>query len=169
MVGGKLHLHFHRCPGFGDVTQAYTVSPDCNTITALGSAGNYKRVQKLDDEEVMGVTTDCKDDLGCSLNGVRKGGACVCDKPWTGASCGELSFVRSKLLQSLVPTWISASSWGASILASGPTFHIYASIITSVVNISEGLIFHGTSDDIEGPYAYDETPVGAAEGAEIIK
>lgn len=32
----------------------------------------------------------CSSDLDCSLNGHCTGGACVCDKPWTGVSCGEL-------------------------------------------------------------------------------
>eukprot|EP01043_Picozoa_sp_COSAG02_P007326 COSAG02_NODE_217_length_28595_cov_19.642371_28_plen_71_part_00 len=36
------------------------------------------------------VQAQCSSDLDCSLNGHCTSGACVCDKPWTGVSCGEL-------------------------------------------------------------------------------
>ena len=64
---------------------------------------------------------------------------------------------------------MSASSWGASITHADGRYHIYASAITSVPNISEGLIYHGTARDVEGPYSYDPGPVGAAEGAEVVE
>ena len=37
----------------------------------------------------------CKSDLECSLNGVCTSGACVCVKPWGGASCGVLQYATT--------------------------------------------------------------------------
>lgn len=34
----------------------------------------------------------CTSDEACSLNGVCQNGACVCDIPWIGQSCGQLAF-----------------------------------------------------------------------------
>ena len=105
------------------------------------------------------VADQCDSDLGCSLNGVcTSDGKCQCDKPWTGPSCGVLAFKPSKLLQSLVPRTIAKSSWGGSIIEAGGQFHLYANSITSVVNITKGLIVHGTSGSIDGPYVKTQNP-----------
>ena len=114
----------------------------------------------------------CSTDLGCSLNGVcTAGGDCACDTPWTGPSCGVLAFKPSKLLKTLVPTTVAKSSWGGSIIEADGEYHLYANTITSVTNISKGLIFHGTSKNVEGPYAFDaDAPaVGGGEGAAVVK
>lgn len=34
----------------------------------------------------------CQDSWNCSLAGECKDGVCVCDKPWTGSDCSQLSF-----------------------------------------------------------------------------
>eukprot|EP00041_Stephanoeca_diplocostata_P028701 m.828600 g.828600 ORF g.828600 m.828600 type:complete len:91 (+) comp23419_c1_seq65:204-476(+) len=34
----------------------------------------------------------CASDLDCSLNGICNGGSCICDKPWSGISCGVLAY-----------------------------------------------------------------------------
>ena len=39
-----------------------------------------------------GAAAGCDSALGCSLNGMCSAGRCVCDPPWTGASCGELKY-----------------------------------------------------------------------------
>ena len=39
-----------------------------------------------------GAAAGCDSALACSLNGRCSAGRCVCDPPWTGASCGELKY-----------------------------------------------------------------------------
>ena len=112
-------------------------------------------------------STRCKDDEDCSLNGIcTPAGSCRCDLPWKGIACAELGFRPSKNTGSLVP---HSSSWGGSIVAGlDGRFHGFFSRISSVFNISDGDIVHGSASEVEGPYTFDAEPVGRGEGPEIV-
>jgi hypothetical protein len=68
----------------------------------------------------------------CSLNGELRGGACVCDKGWTGPKCGQLDLLPAPPLAAQVSAAAATSSensvanstWGISVI--GPiagTYH----------------------------------------------
>ena len=53
----------------------------------------------------------CTTDEECELNGLCTGGACVCDRGWTGASCGRLDLLP---VAPAAPVAYSGAIWGAS-------------------------------------------------------
>ena len=55
-------------------------------ISALGLFGG------LVASAAAAAAAGCGTDVDCDLNGVCTGGVCVCDKPWTGSTCGEMRF-----------------------------------------------------------------------------
>jgi hypothetical protein len=68
----------------------------------------------------------------CSLNGELRGGACVCDKGWTGPKCGQFDLLPAPPLAAQVSAAAATSSdksmanstWGISVI--GPiagTYH----------------------------------------------
>lgn len=65
----------------------------------------------------------CTAPLDCSLNGLCNAGKCVCDAPWTGDTCGKLSFapgrahaVFGKPLCAYHGADRSTTTWGGSVL-----------------------------------------------------
>ena len=65
----------------------------------------------------------CTTNWNCSLNGVCSDGSCICDVPWTGASCevlrmapGSASGVGSHPLCAYHGGGGTTSSWGGSVI-----------------------------------------------------
>ena len=99
--------------------------------TATCRSQQQKRSLKTDD-----IPTDaaqwqcparCSADTDCSLNGICKADACVCDSGWAGACCGELDLLPVDLAQTnggyRHPT---VSTWGGNILAdSAGAYHMW--------------------------------------------
>merc|ERR1719223_630578 len=68
----------------------------------------------------------------CSLNGEKKGGVCVCDKPWSGPECSTMNFKPVTFPQGygMAP---KLTSWGGNAIEDPKTgkFHIYVSAMTN--------------------------------------
>ena len=56
----------------------------------------------------------CATALDCGLNGACVAGACVCDKPWTGATCSSLALSKASRAGYHVPGTIYFSFRSAS-------------------------------------------------------
>ena len=65
----------------------------------------------------------CFDDHACNLNGACEGGACVCDRGWTGANCSALNLQPARARAGF--RLANASSWGGSVLKEGGTYHMF--------------------------------------------
>ena len=70
----------------------------------------------------------CFDDHACNLNGACEGGACVCDRGWTGANCSALNLQPARARAGF--RLANASSWGGSALrlADG-RWHMFAAVM----------------------------------------
>ena len=62
-----------------------------------------------------GAGGGCRGALDCSLNGACVGGACACDKGWTGSSCGVLDLEPAVAGEGLGGLQSNFSSWGNSV------------------------------------------------------
>eukprot|EP01048_Picozoa_sp_COSAG05_P008652 COSAG05_NODE_669_length_7998_cov_24.003671_7_plen_244_part_00 len=109
----------------------------------------------------------CKGDLDCSLNGIcsASSGSCVCDKPWTGASCGVLGYAKQSPIsgRDLFPINRSHNTWNGPIV--GPVdgiFHLYVPLYGNYTGIKSlfrvDYIMHGVASKIEGPYDWTARP-----------
>ncbi|PHH77096.1 hypothetical protein CDD83_4169 [Cordyceps sp. RAO-2017] len=58
----------------------------------------------------------CSSDDGCSLNGVCRQGACLCDPGWKGEDCGALDVRPAKRTNGYNLTGSGTSSWGSAIV-----------------------------------------------------
>lgn len=63
----------------------------------------------------------CQDSWNCSLAGECKDGVCVCDKPWTGSDCSQLSFKPAPISSCGKACAYHAmdeknTSWGGSVI-----------------------------------------------------
>lgn len=100
----------------------------------------------------------------CSLNGEPVGGACVCDKPWSGTDCATMNFLPVNSVQGygMAP---NLTTWGGNVLRDASTgkHHIYVSAMTNGCPLStwtqNSRIDHAVSDTIEGPYEFVDVAV----------
>lgn len=107
---------------------------------------------------ISDVTTalSCTSDHDCSLNGVCSSvGACECDAPWSGDTCGVLITepARAKGVYGYSP---NISSWGGNIVADDEgLYHLYVAEMTAG-GLREWAhacqCVHAVSDVIGGPY-----------------
>eukprot|EP01050_Picozoa_sp_SAG11_P006274 SAG11_NODE_480_length_9107_cov_7.433171_2_plen_1065_part_00 len=105
------------------------------------------------------VTGFCTSDMDCSLNGVCSAvGLCRCDQPWSGPSCGKLTFRPASLpgaaAYGLKP---NVSSWGASPIQATGQWHIFVSEIAGrrcglAKWSSQSRVAHATAPTAMGPY-----------------
>ena len=80
------------------------------------------------------AATACVSDTDCSLNGVCSAGACACDKPWGGLSCGTLGFKPVSLPQGYGMVWPNKTTWGGNVLHDKDgdgQYHLFASAMTN--------------------------------------
>ena len=120
------------------------------------------------------VPLHCSSDLSCSLNGrchvaTKK---CLCYPPWTGHSCGVLSFKpspRAPAYQGLVYSG-AGHSWGGSVVEHHGTYHMYAGDFYAGLNYSHLLyrIDYATSPTLEGPYTLRKV-LSDAQGVQTVK
>ena len=112
---------------------------------------------KFDDGQVG----TCSTDLNCSLNGVCTGVVCVCDKPWSGVSCGVLAYdVTPASAKSIHPINTSFHSWGGPVTKAAGRYHMYLAV--GLKRALFGLdrqtsMLHGISQTAEGPYDWHST------------
>ena len=103
----------------------------------------------------------CSTDLDCSLNGVCSAtGTCACDKPWTGAICGELKFaVTPKRALNIYNSSDPRNTWNGPIVedprAPG-SYHIYVPIYEVGSLGGPTNILHGVSRAVTGPWDWSK-------------
>eukprot|EP00936_MAST-01D_sp_MAST-1D-sp1_P002676 g2676.t1 len=110
----------------------------------------------------------CSSALDCSLNGECVSGGCVCDKPWTGDTCGALAYKTTPAVaKSLYNISDPRNTWNGPIV--GPvdgTYHIYNCIYKVGSLGGPTSILHGTSKSVVGPWEWASRPDLPTEGGE---
>eukprot|EP00927_Polykrikos_kofoidii_P038148 TRINITY_DN32432_c0_g1_i1.p1 TRINITY_DN32432_c0_g1~~TRINITY_DN32432_c0_g1_i1.p1 ORF type:complete len:369 (+),score=31.04 TRINITY_DN32432_c0_g1_i1:76-1182(+) len=105
------------------------------------------------------IALACTSDLDCSLNGVCSGGACSCDAPWKGESCGVLGFaVTSASAKSLYTEDDTRNTWNGPIVELNGKYHFYNPLYVQGSLLESNTVLHGIADSIEGPYSWDSLP-----------
>jgi hypothetical protein len=94
------------------------VSFECPVVVALNATS--------------GVTSRCKNDLDCQLNGICRtnDGTCLCDPAWSGPDCGFLNLLPAPKRVSFHGPNPNATSWGGSVL-SVPTSQLSNHVLQS--------------------------------------
>eukprot|EP00565_Helicotheca_tamesis_P001055 CAMPEP_0185740950 /NCGR_PEP_ID=MMETSP1171-20130828/38694_1 /TAXON_ID=374046 /ORGANISM="Helicotheca tamensis, Strain CCMP826" /LENGTH=661 /DNA_ID=CAMNT_0028412883 /DNA_START=27 /DNA_END=2015 /DNA_ORIENTATION=- len=111
----------------------------------------------------------CKNDEDCEFNGACSGGACVCDKGWTGTSCGTLLLDPNPVIAygHGSPGANNHSSWGGGPPVYDPAtgkYNLFVSEISAHCGMSTWMRMsqsvRATADTIEGPYEFEEVIIG---------
>merc|ERR1712166_628457 len=114
----------------------------------------------------------CASDLDCSLNGVCTGatpaGACECDPPWKGSSCGVLAYKTTprsgfNLYTESDPHYTESdprNTWNGAILRgtdefSDGLYHCYNPLFPPGELGGTTTLMHGTATNITGPWKWD--------------
>jgi hypothetical protein len=104
----------------GKPTPMRTLPTFCGLLTLAAVVAMASAARVADVECVP----KCVTDLDCSLNGVCKGGSCLCDAAWTGPCCTALNLLP-------VPTAApgyrhpNTSTWGGNIIVANGTYHMW--------------------------------------------
>lgn len=96
----------------------------------------------------------CTADLDCSLNGKCSSSACVCDKPWSGPSCGELKYkITPAGAKNLYHTSDPRNTWnGPIVTAPDGKYHIFDPLYDKGSLGGPPRVMHGVADNITGPW-----------------
>jgi hypothetical protein len=118
----------------------------------------------------------CTTDLDCSLNGLCINTICVCDLPWSGTSCTQLSYKISTpaIGKSVYNISDPKNTWNGPIF--GPDidtmYHIYVPLYNIGSLGNPTTMKHGISNTIEGPYDFlslpDITTLGGENPAMLV-
>jgi hypothetical protein len=123
---------------------------------------------------LAGARAACDSALNCSLNGVctPATGVCVCDKPWAGASCGELAFaVTPAGAWNIYNTSDPRNTWNGPIVAAPDgKYHIFDPIYKVGSLGGPTSILHGVADVVTGPWDWSrpELPTQGGENPAFI-
>ena len=110
----------------------------------------------------------CASDLDCSLNGVCTGatpaGACECDAPWKGSSCGVLAYKTTPRSGfNLYTESDPHNTWNGAILrGSDGMYHCYNPLFPPGELGGTTTLMHGTATNVTGPFKVPTTAVPAA-------
>lgn len=128
-----------------------------NSSSSASLAYGSRILLKNDDEG------NCASDIDCSLNGKCNSGSCICDRPWTGDACGQLSFRPVTMPQGygMSP---NKTTWGGNILTGDDQhFHLYVSAMTNECGLghwsSNSRIEHAVAKRPEGPFEFVDVAV----------
>ena len=107
------------------------------------------------------ASASCVDDTGCSLNGVCTTGACVCDAPWGGSACAQLTFaVTPASAKNIYNGSDPRNTWGGPI--AGPDahgkYHAYVPLYKAGSLWSVETTLHGIADAATGPWDFGSRP-----------
>jgi hypothetical protein len=106
------------------------------------------------------LSDDCAGPLDCSLNGLCVAGACVCDSPWSGHACTELSFAVTPISgKSLYDLSDPRNTWNGPIVVDEVgKFHMFAPLYVegSLGKVID--ILHGVASVVTGPYDWHSQP-----------
>jgi len=104
----------------------------------------------------------CASDLDCSLNGVCTGatpaGACECDAPWKGSSCGVLAYKTTPRSGfNLYTESDPHNTWNGAILRGSDDglYHCYNPLFPPGELGGTTTLMHGTATNITGPWKWD--------------
>lgn len=111
----------------------------------------------------------CVTDGDCQLNGECSTSThtCVCDKGWTGPTCGELHLDQTAVVAYGYSEGSNTSSWGGGPPAFDPAtglYHLFVSEIAGHCGMSTwsrmSQSVHAVSETVQGPYRRVETVIG---------
>ncbi|KAJ5286824.1 hypothetical protein N7478_002510 [Penicillium angulare] len=112
---------------------------------------------------LLSLTQACNSDDQCSLNGMCKDNACICDPGWTGQDCGKLDLRPGPRLNGYNRTAEGTSSWCNGIIRDPKEKHKYHLFISEFTH-GCGLdywtpyshIIRAESNNPMGPYTYKQ-------------
>eukprot|EP00049_Salpingoeca_infusionum_P001842 m.51412 g.51412 ORF g.51412 m.51412 type:complete len:389 (+) comp11238_c0_seq1:22-1188(+) len=97
----------------------------------------------------------CKNATDCLLNGLCIGGTCVCDVPWTGATCGQLG-TKPAQPGGAYGYNPNVTSWGGNMVLYKGEYHLFVAEMVGGCGLSywqrNSQVVHATSATVEGPY-----------------
>ena len=98
----------------------------------------------------------CRSDLDCSLNGKCYFGTCVCDQPWIGNSCSQLSWQYADAASNAGGVYPTSdyNTWSGPILKEKDVYHLYVPLYENKSLFHTIDMLHGKSKAPEGPYAW---------------
>ena len=110
---------------------------------------------------LVAAATACRDDSGCSLNGVCVDARCDCDAGWVGPTCATLDLAPAPAVGAYgyAP---NISSWGANVFAAEDgAYHMLVEELWNGCGIRSWTrnahVVHATAAAPEGPFAYADT------------
>ena len=110
--------------------------------------------------------------MDCSLNGLCTSTICVCDLPWSGATCSTLSYKTTTpaIGKSIYNISDPRNTWNGPIFGpdSDNKYHIYVPLYNSGSLSNPPTMKHGisSSNAIEGPYDFHSLPEISTQGGE---
>ena len=118
------------------------------------------RSLKSDDDSAVSPLTGpgCATDMDCSLNGICSlTGVCRCEQPWSGPTCGELTFRPATRPGAAYGFSPNVTSWGGSPVAAGGQWHLFVSEIAGkgcglTKWEAQSRVAHATAPSVMGPY-----------------
>lgn len=103
----------------------------------------------------------CATDADCVFNGICGAAAtCICDAPWSGPSCAQLTFARTRAVaKSLYNITDPHNTWDGPIVT-GPDgkLHMYLPLYKPGSLGSPQSLLHGLADAVEGPWDWTSLP-----------
>jgi len=122
---------------------------------------------------VVASASACKSNSDCSLNGICTSGACVCDKPWKGVSCGTMGYkVTPAGGKNLYNTSDPRNTWNGPIVTDkNGQYHIFDPIYKEGSLGGPTSILHGVAANVTGPYdwsAQPSLPTGGGENPAFV-
>ena len=117
------------------------------------------------------TNSTCSSDLGCSLNGVCRSGACACDAPWGGPACALLQILPSPVAGAGAGAGIygvapNVTSWGGNVVQwpqDDGRFHLFVAEIAESCGMANwknnSFVTHAVSDAVGGPYVKADVAV----------
>ena len=117
------------------------------------------------------TNSTCSSDLGCSLNGVCRSGACACDAPWGGPACALLQILPSPVAGAGAGAGIygvapNVTSWGGNVVQwpqDDGRFHLFVAEIAESCGMANwknnSFVTHAVSDAVGGPYVEADVAV----------
>lgn len=115
----------------------------------------------------LAAAATCASSDDCNLNGICASGACVCDRAWTGDTCGLLDVLPLQVGASGMNELPSSSSWGGSVVlaAEDSLYHMFFSEIVNHCPMADwgtnSACYHSTSASAVGPFSNKTAVIGA--------
>eukprot|EP00039_Didymoeca_costata_P008545 m.113291 g.113291 ORF g.113291 m.113291 type:complete len:386 (+) comp14126_c0_seq2:63-1220(+) len=111
---------------------------------------------------LLNVSSQCRNNMDCQLNGDCVNGSCVCDSAWSGsADCSRLKFIP--ISQEAGYHNKTAVSWGGIPILENGQWHLFVAQMELNCTLDDygtnSAIIRAVSNHPEGPFNYAETVV----------